>query len=178
MKAGEDQLKQWMIGGLSGDAAAHASLLRAIVPLLRVFYQRRCGSQAEFVEDLVQEVLIAVHTRRATYDVSRPFSGWLFAIARYKMIDHFRRNGRTVAMDDIEDVALADDFEASSIARLDVNHLLDTLPAKQAHAIRATHIDGLSVAEAADRAGIGQSDIKVSVHRGIKALAARIRGDA
>ncbi len=178
MQASEDQLRAWMIGGLSGDAAAHAALLRAIVPLLRAFYRRRCGEQGDIIEDLVQEVLIAVHTRRGTYDRSRPFSGWLFAIARYKMVDQFRKNGRTVAIDGIEDMLLADDFEASSLARLDVDRLLDTLPAKQAGAIRATHIEGLSVVEAADRAGIGQSDVKVSVHRGMKALAARIRGDA
>jgi len=76
-------------------------------------------------------------------------------------------------MDMIADEA---DFEAASIARIDTDRLLEMLPPKQAGAIRATHIDGLSVAEAADRAGIGQSDIKVSVHRGIKALAARMRG--
>ena len=176
MKTDEQQLREWMVGGLKGDAAAHACLLRALVPLLRAYYRRRCGPQADYIEDLVLEVLIAVHSRRATYDPVRPFGGWLFAIARYKMIDHYRRQGRTVPMDDMDMIADEADFEAASIARIDTDRLLDMLPPKQAGAIRATHIDGLSVAEAADRAGIGQSDIKVSVHRGIKALAARMRG--
>ena len=79
-------------------------------------------------------------------------------------------------MDDMDMIADEADFEAASIARIDTDRLLDMLPPKQAGAIRATHIDGLSVAEAADRVGLGQSDIKVSVHRGIKALAARMRG--
>ena len=106
-----------------------------------------------------------------------PFTAWLFAIARYKMIDHFRRNRRTVPIEGLEDILVAEGFEDASNARMDVDQLLDTLPPKQARMIRATQIDGLSVAEAAERDGIGESDVKVSVHRGLKALAARIRED-
>jgi DNA-directed RNA polymerase specialized sigma24 family protein len=59
---------------------------------------------------------------------------------------------------------------------LDVDSLLSTLSPKQSRAIRDIHIEGNSVAEAAVRAGIGESDIKVSVHRGLKAITDRIRG--
>ncbi len=176
MRANEDQLRAWMIGGLDGDAAAHASLLRALVPLLRSFYRRRVSAGPDDIEDLVQETLIAVHTRRGTYDRDRVFAAWLFAIARYKMIDQFRRNRRTVPIEGLEDMLVAEGFEDSSIARMDIDNLLATLPVKQARAIRATRIDGASVAEAANAAGIGESDVKVSVHRGLKALAARIAG--
>lgn len=176
MRANEDQLRAWMIGGLDGDAAAHASLLRALVPLLRSFYRRRMSAGPDDIEDLVQETLIAVHTRRATYDRDRVFAAWLFAIARYKMIDQFRRNRRTVPIEGLEDMLVAEGFEESSIARMDIDDLLSSLPAKQARAIRATRLDGASVAEAASAAGIGESDVKVSVHRGLKALAARIAG--
>lgn len=179
MRADERQLRTWMIGGLDGDARAHACLLGALVPLLRAFYRRRMMSGGDDdIEDLVQETLIAVHVRRATFDRDRAFTAWLFSIARYKMIDQFRRSRRTVPIEGLEDILVAEGFEASSIARLDVEELLETLPAKQAQAIRATKIDGASVAEAAIAAGIGESDIKVSVHRGLKALAARISGQA
>ncbi len=73
---------------------------------------------------------------------------------------------------------VAEDFESVSAARIDIDDLLDSLPAKQAGLIRATRIDGLSVAEAATAGGFGESDVKVSVHRGLKALAARIQGRA
>jgi len=179
MRADEGQLRIWMIGGLDGDADAHSCLLRALVPLLRAFFRRRLQSGGDDdVEDLVQEVLIAVHNRRATYDRDRVFTAWLFSIARYKMVDQFRRSRRTVPIEGLEDILVAEGFESSSNARLDVSELLDSLPAKQAQAIRATKIDGASVAEAAVAAGIGESDIKVSVHRGLKALAARISGQA
>lgn len=176
MRADEGQLRRWMIGGLDGDAAAHASLLRALVPLLRAFYRRRLSSGHDDIEDMVQETLIAVHTRRATYDRDRAFTAWLFAIARYKMIDQFRRTRRTVPIEDLEDILVSEGFESACAARIDVDELLGSLPPKQARAIRATRIEGASVAEAASAAGIGESDVKVSVHRGLKALAARIAG--
>jgi len=178
MRATEDQLRRWMVGSLNGDAGDHAALLSALVPLLQAFYRRRVRDAVEDVEDLVQDTLIAVHSRRATYDPARPFGAWLFAIARYKMIDHFRRRRQSCTIEDVEDILVAESFEDASIARLDVGRLLEGLPPKQAAAIRDTRIDGLSVEEAASSAGIGQSDVKVSVHRGLRALAARVRGNA
>lgn len=174
MQPGEEALKQWMVMGLAGDGAAHGQLLRALVPILRGFYRRRMGAQEE-IEDLLQETLIAVHTRRATYDVARPFTSWLFAVARYKMIDHFRQGGRTCAIEGLEDILAAEGFAEASDAAADVERLLETIPPKQAAAIRATRIDGLSTAEAASHLNLGESDIKVSVHRGLKALAQRVK---
>jgi RNA polymerase sigma-70 factor (ECF subfamily) len=133
------------------------------------------GARAD-AEDLVQETLIAVHTRRASYDRQRPFTAWLYAVARYRMIDYLRRRKLSVSLDDVEATLVEEDFERASQARVDVDALLSTLSPKQARAIRDTHIEGKSVAEAAAAAGIGESDVKVSVHRGLKTLVARIRG--
>ncbi|WP_419825166.1 sigma-70 family RNA polymerase sigma factor [Sphingomonas sp.] len=176
MPTSEDQLRTWMAGGLDGDAASHAALLRSLVPLLRGFYRRRLGDGAE-LEDLVQETLIAVHTRRASYDRDRPFTAWLFSIARYKMIDHLRRTRRHYAVEDSGEVPSVESFEEASNASIDVERLLDGLPHKQAAAIRRTRLNGFSTFEAAEAAGIGESDVKVSVHRGLKTLAARIMGE-
>ncbi|QDX26900.1 sigma-70 family RNA polymerase sigma factor [Sphingomonas suaedae] len=178
MRVNEQTLRELMSDGLDGDAAAHATLLRVLVPLLRGFYRRRASGGDDDIEDLVQETLIAVHTRRATYDRGRSFTAWLFAIARYKMIDQFRRTSRLRPIEGLEDTLLADDFEDEAVARIDIEQLLGELPAKQAMAIRATRIDGLSVAEAAQRGGVGESDVKVSVHRGLKALMRRVQGNA
>ena len=176
MAASEDQLKTLMLGGLDGDAAAHGALLHALVPLLRSFYRRRLHGAEGDVDDLIQETLIAVHTRRSTYDRDRPFTAWLYAVARYRIIDHARRRKLSVALEDVEASLVADDVEAVSSAQMDLDALLATLSPKQARAIRDTQLEGKSVAEAAADAGIGESDVKVSVHRGLKALAARIRG--
>jgi len=176
MQTSEGQLKQWMTDGLNGNAVAHEALLRALVPLLQSFYRRRLRGAEDDVEDLVQETLISVHTKRATYDRDRPFTAWLYAIARYRLIDHFRRRRVSVPIEDVEAILMVEGFEDASGASMDVGMLLASLPPKQARAIRQTHIEGMSVAEAASAAAMGESDVKVSVHRGLKALAARVRG--
>ena len=148
----EAQLKAWMLDGLDGDSTAHAALLRALVPLLKSFYRRRLHGTEEDVQDLVQETLISVHTRRASYDRDRPFTAWLYAVARYRMIDHFRRQKVSVPIEDVDDILIAEGFEEAVSARMDVDTLLDTLSPKQARAIRDTHIEGKSIVEAAVRA--------------------------
>lgn len=162
-----------MLGGLEGDARCHEAFLRAARPMLASFFSRRIRDDAAGVEDLVQEVLIAVHERRASYDRARLLTPWLFAIARYKLIDHLRRAHRREPSYGAAAIPAGEGFEGAVHARMDVAALLETLPEKQARAIRETRIGGLTVAEAARRAGIGESDVKVSAHRGLKTLAAR-----
>ena len=170
----EEELRQLMIVGLAGDAAAHSALLRGIAPLLLGFYRRRCGSGQADIDDLVQETLIAVHQRRASYDGERPFTPWLYAIARYKLIDLFRRRRQTCDIAELDHILAEEGFEDVVGARLDLDRLLATLPPKQAAAIRGTRIEGRSIADHAQAEGLGESDVKVSVHRGLKALAARL----
>ena len=128
----------------------------------------------------MQETLIAVHSRRATFDPERVFTAWLYAIARYKLIDHLRRMRRFVAIDPnlaSETELATKGFEDSSSARIDIDDLLTDLPPKQARAIRHTRLNGLSVAEAATELKISKSDVKISVHRGLKVLMARISNE-
>jgi len=173
----EHELKSLMIAGLAGDGRAHGALLRALAPLLARFFRRRCSDGGSEIKDLVQETLIAIHERRATYDPERPFTAWLYAIARYKMIDQFRRRRETCDIAPLENILIEEGFEDVVSAQMDVGRLLATLPLKQAEAIRRTQIEGKTVAEHAASAGLGESDVKISVHRGLKALAARLKGE-
>src|SRR5580765_5101097 len=79
-----------MLAGLAGEAEPYRRLLEELSRLLRAYYSRRCPPGLD-AEDLVQETLIAVHTRRATYDAGQPFTAWAYAIARYKLIDCLRK---------------------------------------------------------------------------------------
>lgn len=175
-RASEEQLKGWMVRGLDGDGTAQNLLLRALAPMLRSFFARRLGGVTDDVEDLVQETLIAIHTRRASYDCERPFTAWAYAVARYKMIDHFRRSRRHVPFEGLEEILVAEGYQEAVLAKMDVDALLGEISPKQARAIRRTKIEGLSVAEAAEAEEISEADVKVSVHRGLKALAERLRG--
>ncbi|HXC54216.1 MAG TPA: sigma-70 family RNA polymerase sigma factor [Rhizomicrobium sp.] len=174
MIAAEAELKALMLRSLGGDGAAYATLLRRLNGFLRAYYARRLGRAAD-AEDLLQETLIAMHARRNTYDPSRPFTAWVHAIARYKLIDHFRRTRRRAEdpLDDPDLLFSSEDATAAE-AQLDVARLLDQLPEKTRRLIRDTRIEGLSTAEAAARHGMTESAVKVGVHRGLKNLAARV----
>lgn len=162
-----------MLAGLSGDAASYRRLLAALTAHLRAYYLRRVG--AAMAEDLVQETLIAIHTKRATYDPAMPFTAWLHAIARYKLIDHFRRSKvrRTLPLEEADSVFAEEQAEAAT-AKRDVEMLLARLPKSKRDLVRQTKIEGLSTAEAAERTGLSESGVKVGVHRALKALSAMI----
>jgi RNA polymerase sigma-70 factor, ECF subfamily len=172
--AAETELKALMVRALGGDRAAYADLLRRLNGYLRAYFVRRLGRAAD-AEDLLQETLIAMHARRATYDPTRPFTAWVHAIARYKLIDHYRRTRRR-AEDPLDDPDLLFSSQDSNAAEahLDVERLLHRLPDKTRRLIRDVKIEGLSTAEAAARHGLSESAVKVGVHRGLKKLGAEV----
>lgn len=176
VKATEDRLRALMLRGLDGDAAAHNRLLSELAILLRGFYSRRLGGDPSDAEDLVQETLIAVHTRRESYDSSKAFTSWAFSMARYKMIDEFRRRRvrMSVPIDDVEDLFAADDIAPASAA-IDLERLMSELSPQQRVAIRQVKLEGLSVEEAAKRSGLSPSNVKISIHRGLKKLIDRAK---
>jgi RNA polymerase sigma-70 factor, ECF subfamily len=170
----ETRLKALMLAALDGDATSYRALLAQLTPHLRAFFMRRLASGAD-AEDLVQETLIAIHTKRATYDPALPFTAWLHAIARYKLIDHFRRSKvrRTLPLEEADSV-LADEDANAATAKRDVEVLLAKLPKSKRELVRQTKIEGLSTAETAARTGLSESGVKVGVHRALKALSAMI----
>jgi RNA polymerase sigma-70 factor (ECF subfamily) len=178
LSTSEDRLKDLLVRGLAGDAAAYHGFLRDLSAHLRAFLRRRLSSMPDEVEDLVQETLLAVHNQRHTYDAAQPLTAWVHAIARYKLVDLFRRRSRrelvTEPLDDEHDVLSSADADAAE-ARRDLAQLLDALPERQRMPIVYVKLRGLSVVEAARLTGMSPSAVKVAVHRGLKALAAKIR---
>lgn len=175
MLAAEAELKALMIAGLAGDEAAYRVLLTALGDVLRRYYMRRIG--ADDAEDLVQEALIALHTRRATYDREQAFTPWLYAIARYKLLDHMRRARvrATVPLDDQMELAAQDETEAAS-ARRDLDRMLETLSPETQAMIRKVKIEGFTTQEAAAQSGRSEISVRVGIHRGLKSLANNLRG--
>lgn len=172
----EDRLKPLMLRGQAGDAAAWRDLLFLLSGRLRSYFARRMTAGDGDVEDLVQETLLAVHNRRMTYDPAQPFTAWAYAVARYKLIDHWRRSRirRHVPLDDVADwLAGAEDTGAD--VRADLGRLLSVLPDRQRELVRAVKIEGLSLAEAGLRLGMSEGAAKVALHRALKLLMQRMR---
>ncbi|WP_453953140.1 sigma-70 family RNA polymerase sigma factor [Bradyrhizobium sp. USDA 377] len=179
MTSPEKELKALMLASQDGDAAAHRVLLERLSRHLRAYYKgklAKIGRGATEAEDLVQEAVLAIHLQRHTYDPEEPLTPWVYAIARYKLIDFLRRNRASVAdvpIDEAHEVTANDDHLGAE-SSFDVRRLLKHLPEKMRCAIEAVKLDGLSVAEAARRCRISEPAVKVNIHRGLKALAASI----
>lgn len=169
--ADEAHLKALFLKGLAGDAGAHRAFLTEAAGLLRAYFRNRLRGQAEDAEDLVQETLVALHTRRDSYDANYPLTAWMYAIARYRLIDFLRRSKRRTHadIDGLEIGEVDPQYEASD-AKRDVSALLEKLPEKQRRAIQLVKLEEKSIREAADATGLTESDIKISIHRGLKTL--------
>jgi RNA polymerase sigma-70 factor, ECF subfamily len=180
VRSTEPELRALMIAGLGGDGAAHRALLEKLSSQLRGYFKGqfdRIGRGPVEAEDLVQEALIAIHTRRHTFDPSQPFSPWVYAIARYKFVDYLRREKtsmRDLPIEDTREITSSDN-SAQVESSLDLERLMAGLAPKVRQAIEAVKLDGLSVSEAAARCGMSESNVKVTVHRGLKAMARLIR---
>jgi len=178
-QATESRLHQLFVRGCNGDADAYRGYLAGAAVLLRAYLRRRLQRWPDDVEDLVQECLLALHNQRTSYDTGVPLTAWMHAIARYKLIDWLRRHARHEALhdplDDTDDLVWDGPDPESGIVRRDLTRLLDALPDKQRAAIVLTKIEGMSVREAAGAMAVSEADVKVSVHRGLKGLAAKMK---
>lgn len=179
MTTDETGLKSLMLASLDGDAASHRALLGQLSGRLRAYYRgklARIGRGAVEAEDLVQEAILAIHLKRHTYDPAEPLTPWVHAIARYKLIDFLRRTRTSLAdvpIDEADNIAAHDD-NVDAESTFDVRRLMERLPKNMRCSIEAVKLDGLSIAEAAKRCGISEPGVKMSIHRGLKTLAAMI----
>ena len=172
MIADEASLAQMMTAAQKGDAAMYRALLAEVQLWLERYFRRRVPPSQ--LDDLVQEVMLAVHNKRATWDNRRAFYPWLAAIARYRWVDHLRKVYRS-AEDELGDHDVPEDSEEEAVmARMSLERLFVHLPDKQAQAIELVKIEGLSIAEASQRTGQSESLVKVNIHRGLKKLSALV----
>jgi RNA polymerase sigma-70 factor (ECF subfamily) len=164
----------------AGDQIAYASLLVLLTSLTRQFARSRLGP-VPWVDDVVQETLLAVHGARQTYDQRRPFSPWFYAVASSRMIDVIRRE-RRVTSREIAGDALPEMASAAGGARRDdididaIHAAVTALPPRQRDVIDGLKFQDQSVRDVAGRLGMSESAVKVTAHRGYRALK-RLLGD-
>jgi RNA polymerase sigma-70 factor (ECF subfamily) len=175
----EERLRTLLAHSLEGDAASYRAFLQDLTGHLRALLRKRLHYLPYDIEDVVQEILLAVHNGRHTWRPDEPLTAWINAIARYKLADHLRARSRREALqeplDDEVEIFAASDTEPAD-ARRDVHKLLDQLPDRQRLPIVHVKLQGLSVEETSRLTGLSESAVKVGVHRGLRALAMKIRG--
>ena len=170
-----------MVSAQAGHEADYVQLLKELSRATRYYLLSRFGHQ-HFLDDCVQETLIAIHQARHTYNPRRRFRPWLFAIVRHKTIDTLRRqrSQQQLLLKHSEEV-LVHAREAESTEPGDSliqGLLLRRLSPEHREALTLTKLIGLSNAEAAGRLCISESAVKVRVHRAIGSLRRLMEAEA
>ena len=175
----ETRWRGWMVAAQAGDVPSYEKLLRELIPYLGGFVRRRLLDRSS-AEDVVQNVLVSIHRARHTYRAERRFSPWLHAIARNGIIDQLRSRtrqaNREVSLESDRVPEPAVDAAETPDRQLspELQRALESLSDSQREAVELIQVHGLSVAEAAVRAGVTQTALKVRAHRGYRALRVQI----
>jgi RNA polymerase sigma-70 factor (ECF subfamily) len=169
----EQQAASLMRQAQAGDQIAYASLLVLLTSICRRFVRGRLG-EVVWVDDVVQETLMAVHGARQTYDPGRPFAPWFYAIASNRLVDVLRRerrvNTREVPGDTLPELSASN---ATPREELDVDAIhaaVASLPGRQREVIESLKFQEQSVRDVATRLNMSESAVKVTAHRGYRAL--------
>src|SRR5262245_15412167 len=156
----------------AGDQDAYASLLVLLTSTTRRFARARLGG-VPWIDDVVQETLLTVHRAMHTYDPARPFGPWFYAIASTRLIDALRRERRIARRESPRDPGFDVAEPSSGDDDIDVEAIraaVRSLPERQREIVTALKLKDESVREVSERLGMSQSAVKVTAHRGYKAL--------
>jgi len=173
-KARDAEWSRLMRAAIAGDEGDYRTLLADLSHVLRGVVRRGfagVGVARDDVEDVVQEVLLAIHLKRHTWDPSMPLVPWMLAIARNKMIDNLRRRGRRAEVPvDLTQFEFEGEDQQASIVANDVTRVLNKLPERNREIVKAISIDGHSARDVAARLGMTEVAVRVALHRSLKSL--------
>ena len=177
----EDEWAALLRAALGGDEQAYRRFLETVTPHLRAMAARRCAQYRvppSESEDVLQEVLIAIHLKRGTWDPARPIGPWLSVIVRNKLIDILRRRGRhvEVPVEDVLETLVADD-PPSELDGRDVERLISRLRPPQDDIVRSISVNGASIRDTATRLKMTEVAVRVALHRALRTLATLYRSE-
>lgn len=158
---------------MGGDEAAYAAFLTDVAARIRGFARRKTSQDGVDPEDVVQETLLAIHLKRHTWRRDAAVLPWVFAIARFKLIDAFRRRGRRVEIDIDEFSEILAGPEKETLGPRDIERALGGLASTQRAVVASLSVDGRTVSETASALGMTEAAVRVAFHRGLRAIARR-----
>jgi RNA polymerase sigma-70 factor (ECF subfamily) len=172
----EIELGRLMTLAQDGNRQAYEDLLTRVSGLVLAFVRRRVGD-APWSEDVMQDCLVALHKARHTYDPARPFAPWMYAIAQNRLLDALRVQRRRLLRElqpDLMPERGRRPLQERDALLADVRKAVAALPDHQRQVIELLKFEDLSVREVAARLGMSEANVKVTAHRGYRALRRRI----
>lgn len=171
--SGERELVELLRAAIAGDERAYGEFLRRTACLVRGYARRKLVHGGIDPEDIVQETLLAIHMKRHTWRDGPSVTPWLHAIARYKLIDAYRRQGRRVQIEIDEASEAVAEPQPEPTREWEIDRALETLAPGQRSVVAAVSVDGRSISETAKHLGMTEIAVRVALHRGLAAIARR-----
>lgn len=173
MNGRESELDPLLRAAITGDEKAYARFLERTAAIVRAAARRRAQGSGLDPEDIVQETLLAIHLKRHTWNSDMPALPWVLAIARYKLIDAFRRRGHRIEVELDTILETHAEPEADRASARDIGRALEGLSPGQRGVVSAISVEGRSIAETARRLKMSETAVRVALHRGLAAIGKR-----
>lgn len=162
-----------------GDRTAFATLFGHFAPRLKA-YLMRLGSDPSTAEEIMQDVMLTVWRKAASFDRRQASAGtWIFTIARNRRIDRLRRERRPEF--DPNDPALVPDAPAeadrtvwSGQVEARIRAAIDSLPSEQSDLVHRAYFEDQSHREIAERSGLPLGTVKSRIRLALQRLRERI----
>jgi len=171
----EHDMAETLRAGLAGDKTAYTEFYRQLAPVLAsmVGAMAPAASQAD-QDDMVQDILLAIHAKRHTWTSTRPILPWVYAIARYRLIDRVRALKRHADRHAELDLNRIDEAIAAMIdqaeTRMDLEKGISRIGGVTGRVMTFIGLDGKSIRETSDKVGISENAVRLRFHRGIRKL--------
>jgi RNA polymerase sigma-70 factor (ECF subfamily) len=138
------------------QGAALLAIYDRAVPEIYGYLLPRCGNVA-LAEDLTAETFLAAVAAVKRHTVPRLTVAWLVGVARHKLVDHWRRQGREERNLKLvhDETATEEDPWDERLDAARAHSVLDGLGPHHRAALTLRYLDGLSVPEVADHLGRG-----------------------
>jgi RNA polymerase sigma-70 factor (ECF subfamily) len=158
-----------------GNSKAATALVHRASPQLHRYFLSQMASRRH-ADDLLQETWLRVHQARHTYRAGEPLMPWLYAIARYTRVDHYRRASRAEfreqQVEELPEVTASNPDQGGGIPDLEM--LLATLPESQREVVAMLKLSGMSIEEVARATSSTVGSVKQKAHRAYEKLRGRM----
>ncbi len=151
-----------------GDRAAFEALCERHLPF--VYSRLTALLPPEAVEDVTQEVFVAVLRSIRRYRGHSLFRTWLSGVIRHKVADYYRRRrrqGTAVSLDEVPQKDRSDNWEERALVRIALNRL----PAHYQEVLLLRFVEGRSFNEIAEILDISLEAAKSRYRRAVQAVA-------
>ena len=182
----EAELKELFLESRKGNQESYQDFLGKISILLRAYFRKATTkSTADTIEDLLQETLISIHSKKHLYDDTQKISPWIYSIAKYRLIDaHRKKKVRQEVFgneDEFENMFASEGDPESQLQLKEsssdgVEALLSELTDQQRLVLKLAKVEEKSIAEISKQTGLSSSAVKVTIHRALEALRKQFSG--